>query len=236
MEIKFMKRLTTICLIAFVLSSCGKTNKDFVGEYQTLYPAKIDLPDNFNPLMSFSHSSQKRETTAKSYCELADIKINLFIDESEKILKGEAEVIFKDVEKFSFLPTVKTKEMDFDIVNIRINNDTLEFSLENQLLKLEGKKIKGRLVKTKDGDYLGFDKDLTGKNLYTEKSPLFRALKDEIIFYKTITIDQKREEVMKQFYRAQIIDLTKSAQEAENSTQKKIAENSIKELESKLSK
>jgi hypothetical protein len=224
----FLYLLFTIGL----LTSCSKTEKDFVGEYQTLYATKIEIANQFDPFMSF-YSNKKREITAKTYYDLADIKLNLFIDESEKRLKGELRMTRKNEEGF-LKTSVSVKDIDFDVNNLRIVNDTLIFSLDNQMLKFEGKKINGRLIKNKNGFVLGFEKGLTGSNNYTEKNPLYSSTKNEIIYNKTLPKDIGRDSIFNQFYRLQIADFGQKREESKNEVDKKILLNSIKELEKRL--
>lgn len=224
----FLYLLFTIGL----LTSCSKTEKDFVGEYQTLYATKIEIANQFDPFMSF-YSNKKREITAKTYYDLADIKLNLFIDESEKRLKGELRMTRKNEEGF-LKTSVSVKDIDFDVSNLRIVNDTLIFSLDNQMLKFEGKKINGRLIKNKKEFILGFEKGLTGSNNYTEKNPLYNSTRNEIIYNRTLSSDINRDSVFKQFYRLQITDFGQKREDSKKEVDKKILENSIKELEKRL--
>ncbi|MCX8489986.1 MAG: hypothetical protein ORN54_02860 [Cyclobacteriaceae bacterium] len=224
----FLYLLFTIGL----LTSCSKTEKDFVGEYQTLYTTKIEIANQFDPFMSF-YSNKKREITAKTYYDLADIKLNLFIDESEKRLKGELRMTRKNEEGF-LKTSVSVKDIDFDVSNLRIVNDTLIFSLDNQILKFEGKKINGRLIKNNKEFILGFEKGLTGSNNYTEKNPLYSSTRNEIIYNRTLSSDINRDSVFKQFYRLQITDFGQKREDSKKEVDKKILENSIKELEKRL--
>jgi len=227
-----MRNFLCLFFTISLLTSCKKKEKDFVGEYQTLYTTKIEVANQFDPFMLF-YNSKKIEITAKTYYDLADIKLNLFIDESEKRLKGELRMTRK-TEGTLLKTSVSIKDIDFDVSNLRIVNDTLIFSLDNQILKYEGKKINGRLIKNRKEFVLGFEEGLTGSNNYTEKNPLYNSTRNEIIYCRTLSSDISRDSVFKQFYRLQIADLRQKREDSKNKVDKKVLENSIKELEKRL--
>jgi hypothetical protein len=211
--------------------SCSPTESDFVGEYHTLYSAKIEIA---NQVDFFSYGyGKKRKTTAKAYHDLGDIKLTLFMDESAKQLGGELRM--SEVVKKGFFGTSTSLEnVDFDVNNFRIVNDTLIFSLENQILKLEQRKIGGRLIKNGNQVFIGLEKNLTGWSKEAETNPLYCSIQKDLIYHRVLTGRLIRDSVVREFYGLQILEMTKQFNQSQNDTEQTILQNSIDELKKRL--
>lgn len=222
--ITFTQIITVFFLLFFY--SCKKSEKDFIGKYQTLYPAEVKLSSSFNYSMLYN-SNQKH--TAHRYYELLPVKLNIFEDESDKKLKGEVEIIFLNEHNFSLNPTASKDKMDFDIVNFRMEKDTLHFQIENQMLKLSGKKIKGLLVNDGKKSVIGLETDSFGFNDYSIKNPFFIKRSDDMIYYKVVTSDSVNI-LKKNFYDNQIKDYEIKRTESKNYHDSIYFENSIEKV------
>ncbi|HEX8546414.1 MAG TPA: hypothetical protein VF691_05590 [Cytophagaceae bacterium] len=223
-----MLRFTSLCIIIVLLCSCKKTEKDFTGKYQILYPDEVKLASEFRGMSMFYRTPERH--TARKYYELLPVTLNFFVDESDKRLKGEAEISQINVIDFSYKPKASKRKSDFDIVNIRMENDTLGFQIENQLLKLSGKKIKGQIFKKDDDTFIGLEVDALGLNDFTEKNPLFSSKNGDMVYYKALAPGNDGE-IKKKFYQIVLDDFKDKLAKSKNESDSIYFENSIKEIQ-----
>ncbi len=228
-----MKKIFTFSSILAFVISCSPSEKDFVGEYATLYSAKVTDASELDLFASMY--SRKTKSSVKVYSDLCDIKLTLFVDESTKQLKGELRMT-EMAESGMFGISTTAETVDFDVINFRIINDTLHFSIDNQILRLKEKKVSGRLVKNGDEVVLGFEESLTGWTDEANTNPLFVSKHKDFIFHKALSGTVTRDSVVRQHYRAQIKEMGDKVGKLQDEREKMIMKNSIDALKKKLAR
>jgi hypothetical protein len=214
--------------ILFLIVSCAKkTEKDYIGSYKTFYATKIELANAATGFL-FGGRGSKVEITAKSFNDLGEISLELF--DGNKGLQGEGLLVVKKAQNMSFSPSETIKKMSFDFSNFRLRNDTLVFSLENEILRLEGKKLRGAIVKNQSGIYFGLDMAF---DIQTVDGPFDSFEKDGIRFYKCLEKTKARELGI-DFFKAQERELLSRIKNEPKSNTKKILENSLNEVRKQM--
>src|SRR5260221_5638925 len=144
-----MRTTTALCSIFILLAtiSCSKkSEKDYIGSYKTFYATKIELGNAVTGFL-FGRRGSKPEITAKSFNDLGEISVELF--EGSNGFQGEGSVVIKKAQNMLFSPSEAAQKTSLDFSNFRMKHDTLVFSLENEILRLEGKKLKSAILKKK---------------------------------------------------------------------------------------
>lgn len=216
-----------LIFIPLFIIGCTKTEEDFVGSYKTLHTTKVR--SGSSGFFSFYSKRPARNTTA-SYLELRDVEINIFKDGES--LKGEAEISSSKADAFD--PNTSVKKVGFDLVNFRLENDTLRFTFENQALKLMGKKVKGLIYGQQGSTIIGIDNELTTEKNYKTPNPLYISSNKEFNFYHVISTENPKSAITEKFYNLQIENYNKQLKETSDKETKQILENSIKEIEERL--
>jgi hypothetical protein len=220
---------TAFCaIVILVTTSCSrKSEKDYLGSYKTFYATKIELGNTVTGFL-FGGRGSKPEITAKTFNDLGEISIELF--EGNNGLQGEGSLVIKKAQNMSFTPSETVKKISLDFSNFRMRNDTLVFSLDNELLRLEGKKLQGAIVKNKDGVYLGLDK---ASGVLTVIGPFDASEKDGVQFFKCLD-KTKAYELAQEFFRAQEKELLARMKNESKPNAKKVLENSLNEVRKQM--
>ncbi len=178
-----MRTTTALCSIFILLAtiSCSKkSEKDYIGSYKTFYATKIELGNAVTGFL-FGGRGSKPEITAKTFNDLGEISVELF--EGSNGLQGEGSVVIKKAQNMSLSPSETAQKTSLDFSNFRMKHDTLVFSLENEILRLEGKKLRGAIVKNKTGIYIGLDEAVGIKMV---KGPFDASGKDGVQFFRCL--------------------------------------------------
>jgi|GEM_PF-5907307 len=222
------------CLTMLLTWSCTKSDKDFVGKYTTYYATKIEIPDNINLITLRRGDKPKTTTTAKAFHDLGEIQIDLFQDQEKKIISGEAYLVRKVVIPAMFGATREHSEkIALDISNIRMNNDTLECTLDNQILKLQSKKITLRIVKRDNTTVIGISQEAPINNNILQENPFFNSNKAGFAYFNVFDIPIMQSK-FRDFYQNQIKTTTSLMQQETDPLKKMKLANSLKELEAKI--
>jgi hypothetical protein len=216
-----------IFVLLLIVSCSRRSEKDYIGNYKTFYATKIELGNAVTGFL-FGGRGSKPEITAKTFNDLGEISVELF--EGSNGLQGEGSVVIKKAQNMSFSPTETTKKMSFDFSNFRMRNDTLVFSLENEILRLEGKKLRGAIVKNESGIYVGLDK---ATDIKTVNGPFDASEKDGIQFFKCLE-KSKAHELGIDFFKRQEKELIGRIKNESKSNAKKILENSLAEVRKQM--
>lgn len=198
-----------------------------MGSYRTFYATKIELGNAVTGLL-FGGRGTKVEITAKSFNDLGEISLELF--DGSNGLQGEGSLVVKKAQNMSFSPSETTKKMSFDFSNFRMKSDTLVFSVENEILRLEGKKLRGAIVKNESGIYFGLDKAF---DIQTIDGPFDSSEKDGIRFYKCLE-KTKAKELGINFFKAQERELLARIKNESKANTKKFLENSLNEVRKQM--
>lgn len=130
----------------------------------------------------------------------------------------------------SFNPTEEIKKLSLDFSNFRLRHDTLDFSLENEILKFEGKKLRGAIVKNESGIYFGLD-NVAGINPIA--GPFDASEKESIRFFKCV--DKSKAQVLAtEFFKKQEKELLIRIKNESKPVAKKILENSLAEVRKQM--
>ena len=154
---KRINKLLNIACLLFILTSCSKSNKDFVGEYKSQFVADVIVEN------AKSYSASKGEVefpTGFRTPDLATIEVKLYIDESTDKLSGQGTLNIPYLSESIFGNTPKRAKKNFDIIGEHIVNDTLFFSIQ---LVSSSKRIDAYLIKDGDKSFIGLDKIYTSK-------------------------------------------------------------------------
>jgi hypothetical protein len=226
---KYLNLIFVWAAAQFLLFSCSSSDNDFVGKYNTFYCSYVELANESNP---FLLRNGKQGVTAKKFYNLNPVELEIFIDEADKKLKGEGVIRYTRAENFSLKPSLIREKMNVELSNFRIQNDTLWFSLTNDLLKMGGRNYKGYIVKNGEQSFVGLEKEFSGTNRYSEKSPFFKA--SSKVMYTYLASDKEEVSLLKSFYELQKTDLEQLLQEDNSKFDEAVIKNSILHLEGKL--
>ncbi|HNP94255.1 MAG TPA: hypothetical protein PKJ63_01455 [Cyclobacteriaceae bacterium] len=209
--------------------SCQQTETDFIGKYEFNNCLTVQVADDAANAMSAIFSPKQYVTKAKRFYVLSPIQINIFIDQSDKKLKGEGELTYvSGGDNFGLQPGESKSKFNFDLKNMRLQHDTLWFSITNQLAELTGRTFKGFIVIKDHAKYIGLDTEFTGESEYQQSNPSFISKNDEMtIFLSTGTTIGAHD-----FYTKQVADFKQQMEEQgvkRNSRQ--VLKNSIEYLE-----
>ncbi|MBS1508567.1 MAG: hypothetical protein JSS79_18165 [Bacteroidetes bacterium] len=111
-----------------------------------------------------------------------------------------------------------------------MNRDTLVFSLDNELWRLEGKKLKGMIVKNESGIFLGIDK---AAGLNTVNCPFDASEKDGVKFFKCFE-KSRAHELAIEFFRIQERELLAGIKNEPKTSTRKVLENSLNEVRKQM--
>lgn len=218
------KQYVNLVWIVFsILGGCNKPESDFVGNYTTMYSATVWWI---------------------GYSELDSIKLRIYKDE-EGLMKGKGALHYMGNPAVNYHYGVPNKVTTFDLTDLKVKNDTLEFLLESENLrdfmelnrdtKYLRKKLRGVIVKSNRSISLGVDeKLLLAKNeespyLIKEQSPYFLIKKAGLNFYNTN--DQSKKTECRKFYDRQILSLQEQIGQEKHHWRKDLMETCLNELQ-----
>lgn len=224
-----MKKLIVFVFALTILCSCAKTEKDFIGDYKTLKCEKLMLNNDIIRALT-AHYSGEIENENKVFYELSPLTIKIFNSASTNTISGLAE----SISFYTSLAKIHKEKLDFDLVNIRIDKDTLRFQLTNEITESKGIKINGFLFKEKEKTILGIDKYLTRSNRFTTQNPLFYSQNKSFICYSVLSVDESTTPCYKAFYESQIVDFKLAMDTLTNENDKITIGNSIEYLKTKI--
>lgn len=226
-----MKNAFALLIISSIVLGCGKSEKDFIGSYHSFYVTKINLPSGSNMMGMMFGVKAKQPADGKEFDDLGDIGIELFADQSGKEVKGEAVIVIKRVMNAGFGLKETSEKLNFDVTNLRLNGDTLVGNLENEVLRLTGKKIKLSLVKNGTMSVVGIGNDLGVKN--SESRPLLVSSNADFHFFKCLD-EQSVNNEERAFFEKQEKDLNTKLATEKDETKKQVIKNSLIEIKSRL--
>lgn len=207
-----------IFLLALTLLGCAKTKNDFIGKYQTKYTSKVRVVGSY---------------PEKDYYDLCLYQIELFEGQEKSAIQGTGSIVVKSLGKDGFIIGRENETGNFDLTDIRVNNDTLEFSIENQLLKFQGKKLNGQIIKTNDFTVIGLDEHLTSEDA-SNKNPHFLLNKNGLTYYKETVDVPHKIEMEKQFYENQVNSLKKILAGSNGALEKENVKKAITDFNSRM--
>jgi hypothetical protein len=191
-----MKLFQKLLLIFIVnsLVSCSSSEKDFLGEYSTYYISHVKVG---NGMMSAGTRVMTINSAMDIYL-LDKISVNIFINESTKLLSGTGNVVCSFAEN-SITCRLVRKEFDFELSDYQVKGDSLFFKMKSRIFN---KKIDAYLLKRGDSTFIGIDKLLGGKNSYTPKNPFYNTENGNFNQYVANMIDSELK--FKTFYEKQM--------------------------------
>lgn len=198
-----MKKLVLGAAIMALISSCSIKESDFAGKYSFNNVNKVHLKNSAGDQMLAAMFNTDNVSKEKKYFTLNPIKIDLFVDESDKI-NGEIEVVMiRDNGKSG----EKEVSINLDMEKFRMSSDTLWFSMSNAILKSKGKSYKGFLCNDKDNRHIGLTNEMVGKSKYMINNPSWiGSTKDSLMTIFSTAHSSKKEAA---FYTSQISDYQK---------------------------
>lgn len=215
-----------------LMAGCSKSEKDFAGTYRTFYATKVEITDAFGEMERAFHLKPSGKTSGRSFNDLGEIKVELFVDPQKKALSGEAVFYLKTVDNTSVKPEETTKQFDLDVSNFRLNGDTLEFSLDNQLFKNTGRRIIGKIVKGGDANVLGIGKEMvTFPAMAT--SPFFVRQLGPTVYYNCYNEEITKSKV-RSFFTEQETRFVKEIESEKSPRAKQFLENSLADVRARL--
>ncbi|MBS1507020.1 MAG: hypothetical protein JSS79_10275 [Bacteroidetes bacterium] len=226
-----MKNAFALLIISSIVFGCQKSEKDFIGSYHSFYVTKVNLPNGSNMMGMMFGVKAKQLADGQEFDDLGDIGIELFADQSGKEVKGEAVIVIKKVMNAGFGLKETSEKLNFDVTNLRLNGDTLVGNLENQVLRLTGKKIKLSLVKNGTMSVVGIGNDLGVKN--SDNNPLLVSSNAGFHFFKCLDEQEVRNEE-RAFFEKEEKDLNTKLEIEKDETKKQIIKNSLVEIKSRL--
>ncbi|PXY01631.1 hypothetical protein DF185_09175 [Marinifilum breve] len=203
--------------ILLIFSSCSKTEKDFVGKYQTFISEKFFVNKDLERLMlersvARYRNRKKKHVRAKSefYSKLDPIELELFIDASENILKGILKLTDNKVQGgFMSDQSVKTTRIELETNNYRVNGDTLTFNIFQNFGKTSSS-YETKLICQEDGkNEIWFLKSFINQLTKLEKStPCLKGETKDFLIFNTITSSAKHD-ILITYYSNEIDSLQK---------------------------
>lgn len=192
---KLITRTIYFACISICITSCSKSNKDFVGEYTT----KITVDVIAANAKSFLPATGEMEfPTGFKTPDLAPIELKLFIDESTEKLSGQGTLNVPFVIETSFGNEPKRKTKNFDVIGEHIVNDTLYFTIQPVS---SSKRIDAYLVKNGNKSFIGIDKTFTSS---LANGPYFNTTNGKYTQYNTNDLElskKSKEFILQQFKR-----------------------------------
>lgn len=223
---KAWSSLLTICLLT---SSCHKSESNFAGNYTSYSVSKIELLNNS---VLFGGEYDPNKTNAKAYFDLLPFSINLFV--SDNTLKGQASVTVGVANNNELVHHQNLSKIDFEISNIHLNNDTLEFSIENEATRRIGKVFHGKILKNGDEHFVGIENGFFQE--FISKNPFYSFSKGGFAFFKSNLESELNKSLIKSFWVSQEKELDSLSKTAKRKVDQNKAENSLKEIRARLLK
>jgi hypothetical protein len=154
---KRINRIIQIACLTLIVTSCSKSNKDFVGEYKTQFAADVVVENAKSYLAS---KGEVEFPTGFRAPDLTTIELKLYIDESTDKLSGQGTLNIPYLFESILGNSPKRTKKNFDVIGEHIVNDTLYFSMQ---LVSSSKRIDAYLIKDGDKSFIGLDKSYTSK-------------------------------------------------------------------------
>jgi len=193
-----MKKIPTILLVISVITlfNCSRNDKYFTGKYETFYVSHHIVPNGINMFTGRTYN------TGMDIYMLNKIAIEIFIDESTKMLSGNGHFVFNYVNNGKATPTLDRRRIDLQLSDYHIIGDTIFFKLSS---KIYDNKLDGYFVKSGDKNIFGIDRAIGGINDYTTKNPFYVSLDRNYIVTNVVT-PQSLTEGYRSFFENEIKD------------------------------
>lgn len=217
--------LTLLCASLLFFISCSKSENDYIGDYKTYLVSGVKVNQGASWLKLYEESREVHVLTP--------LTLSLFVDESDKKLKGQVKIVKIVNQSTLGLPKTTHKKVSLDLKNLRMKEDTLLFTMTSGLLKLAGKEMEGFIIKDGSNVLIGLEKDFVNKN--TDKNPYFVKKQGE---YNLFSGDHKdHEQLLASFYTSQKEELQKALEDPKTTKMEKVfLESSMKYLKEVLDK
>lgn len=213
-------------LFLFLGISCSKSESDFIGNYKFKYCRSLNFT-NVGMYSFFLGPSKKENTEAKKVNLLGNGECKIFKDASTKQLNGEFHFTNMKVDSrtSSYL---ETDDYTFNLKNLRLENDTLVFSVSNQMTELMGKSFKGVIYEENGVNCFGIEEEFFGKSDCDKNNPWFLNRKNGLVSFQT-SIDNSEET---KFYSQQTNHLNEELKRNDiEKREQRILQNSIDYIE-----
>lgn len=231
-----MKLHYLIITSLILLVSCSSPEDKYIGKYFFLISDKIELKTSSDYLSYNKYVPSAYHNSTKVYSDLSPVSFTLFKDGETGALKGEVRYEKLTVKQELFTPKIVTRNIDFDLENIRIEKDTLWFRMSNAELDSRGNKINGFIFKNSDSTIVGIDVAGFGYESMSIYNSHFIENNGKFVIHKLCPIGEKTDSVYSKYYYAQLVLLKVLDKSEVNIYKKQQYSNSITVLEEKLSK
>uniref|UniRef100_UPI004048F76A hypothetical protein n=1 Tax=Fulvivirga sp. TaxID=1931237 RepID=UPI004048F76A len=221
-------------LLLFICSACSLSETDYISKYQFYHSNHFQVPDKDrsmkDPLIFMkSDIQEKHKTEAYEVLLLDEVNIDIFQDQSSNTIKGEMKIDFNQFQKQQLFsntgPKIAKSQLNFDLSNLRIENDTLYFKISNPKMNLTGRFYSGFILKSNNKSLIGISNDLFFES-DSGHNPWFNNKSEHYFIYKS-SFDNS--EQLKLYYSQQIDSLSSKLADstALSYKEKQITENSI---------
>jgi hypothetical protein len=150
-----MKKISMPVLLLFcslVIFSCSKSNKDYIGKYDSQFPIDIKALNT----QTFSGTIHNGFNTV----DLATIKLNLIQNELTNTLTGAGTISMPQIKIGMYGNTYNRTKQNIDLIELNIKNDTLFFLIKSPA---SNERIDAYLFKEGDQAVFGINKNMCSK-------------------------------------------------------------------------
>lgn len=151
---KNTKPFIYLLAISIILTSCSKSNKDYVGEYKSQFTVDVKAE---NTQTFWASRGFVESPTGFNAVDLGSIYLNLVLNESTNTLTGNGGLNIPVVQPTGYSTSKQRVRRNFDVIAPNIKNDTLFFSIQPLS---SNSRMNAYLIKDGDKVFLGLDKSM----------------------------------------------------------------------------
>lgn len=205
--------------LMFFLNSCSKDEDDYVGKHSTYFSLKISLPnDRFN----------KSVITGEEFEDLGQLHMDIFRSGKDGPLSGECTLVVKEPVRIFSRYLVDTKKISLEMVNFRLDGDTLVFSLEPASMRGSSVSLKAKLISQPGALVLGLERSTfaEGVEMGEGNGPFFVSEAGGFLYFACKNLEESKETIHA-FFSAQKDAISAKIVQETDAVKKKVLENSL---------